>query len=110
MLRSDEDAPSIIESRLSGWWAYQLGLEIPRIWLDVDEKERAHRVQAREGGEIDTIIEESRIRADVDAQRFLELYQLLPEQDEPYTHRINASSLNPQEVLARVLDIVEELE
>ena len=35
MLRSDEDAPSIIESRLSGWWAYQLGLDIPRIWLDV---------------------------------------------------------------------------
>ncbi len=110
MLRSDEDAPSIIESRLSGWWAYQLGLDIPRIWLDVDEKERAHRVQAREGGEIDTIVEDSRTRADVDAQRFLELYQLLPEQEEPYTHRINASSLNPQEVLARVLDIVEELE
>jgi cytidylate kinase len=87
-----------------------LELEIPRIWLDVDEIERAKRVQAREGGTIDSILEESEKRADVDAQRFLELYDLLPEQPEPYSHRIEATSLNPQEVLARVLDIVEALE
>jgi cytidylate kinase len=110
MLRNDEQAPEIIESRLAGWWAYQLELEIPRIWLDVDEIERAKRVQAREGGTIDSILEESEKRADVDAQRFLELYDLLPEQPEPYSHRIEATSLNPQEVLARVLDIVEALE
>ena len=110
MLRNDEQAPEIIESRLAGWWAYQLKLEIPRIWLDVDEIERAKRVQAREGGTIDSILEESEKRADVDAQRFLELYDLLPEQPEPYSHRIEATSLNPQEVLARVLDIVEAFE
>lgn len=107
MLRKDVNAPSIIESRLAGWWAHQLELNVPRIWLDVDELERANRVQAREGGDIETIIEESRKRAEVDAQRFLELYQLLPEQEEPYTHRIDATSLNPQEVLALVLNIVE---
>ncbi|MDP6865530.1 MAG: hypothetical protein QGG62_01185, partial [Candidatus Poseidoniaceae archaeon] len=60
------------------------------------------------GGKIEDIIEESKKRADVDAQRFLELYDILPEQDEPYTHIIDASSLNPQEVLARALKIVEE--
>jgi hypothetical protein len=38
------------------------------------------------------------------------LYQLLPEQEEPYTHRIDATSLNPQEVLALVLNIVEEMQ
>ncbi len=108
MLRDDENAPSIIESRLAGWWAYKLDLNIPRIWLEVNENERAGRVQAREGGTIEAIIEESKKRADVDAQRFLELYDLLPEQEEPYTHIIDASSLNPQEVLARALKIVEE--
>jgi len=109
MLRSDDEAPSIVESRLAGWWAYQLGLDIPRIWLDVDEEERAHRVQSREGGKIEEILEASKKRASVDAHRFLELYQLLPEQEEPYTHRIDATSLNPQEVLALVLDIVEDV-
>ena len=110
MLRSDEEAPSIVESRLAGWWAYQLDLDIPRIWLEVDELERAQRVQSREGGEIADILEASKKRASVDAERFLELYQLLPEQEEPYTHRIDATSLNPQEVLALVLNIVEEMQ
>ena len=108
MLRNDEDAPSIVESRLAGWWAYQLNLNIPRIWLNVDERERANRVQAREGGEIDDILAASRKRASVDAERFLKLYNLLPEQKEPYTHILDATSLNPQEVLAQVLEIVEE--
>ena len=110
MLRNDEQAPAIVESRLAGWWAYQLELEIPRIWLDVDELERAKRVQDREGGAIESILKESEKRASVDAQRFLELYNLLPEQPEPYSHRIEATSLNPQEVLARVPKIVEALE
>ena len=109
MLRNDEQAPAIVESRLAGWWAYQLELEIPRIWLDVNEIERAKRVQDREGGSIESILKESEKRASVDAQRFLELYNLLPEQSEPYSHRIEATSLNPQEVLARVLEIVEAL-
>jgi len=110
MLRNDEQAPAIVESRLAGWWAYQLELEIPRIWLDVDELERAKRVQDREGGSIESILKKSEKRASVDEQRFLELYNLLPEQSEPYSHRIEATSLNPQEVLARVLEIVEALE
>ena len=110
MLRSDEEAPSIVESRLSGWWAYQLGFDIPRIWLELMRRNVHKRVQSREGGEIDGILEASKKRADVDAERFLELYQLLPEQEEPYTHRIDATSLNPQEVLALVLNIVEEMQ
>ena len=47
MMRTDEEAPSVVESRLSGWWAYKLGLSTPRIWLEVDDIERAKRVQAR---------------------------------------------------------------
>jgi cytidylate kinase len=108
MMRTDEDAPSVIESRLSGWWAYKLGLSAPRIWLEVDDIERAKRVQAREGGDLNSIIEANKQRSKVDEQRFDELYGLLPQQTEPYTHIINASDLNPQEVLASVLDILEE--
>ena len=108
MMRTDEEAPSVVESRLSGWWAYELGLSTPRIWLEVDDIERAKRVQAREGGELDLIIDANKQRSKVDEQRFDELYGLLPQQTEPYTHIINASDLNPQEVLASVLHILEE--
>ena len=108
MIRTDDEAPSIVESRLSGWWAYKLGLSTPRIWLEVDDIERAKRVQAREGGDLNSIVEANKQRSKVDEQRFDELYGLLPQQTEPYTHIINASDLNPQEVLALVLDILEE--
>lgn len=108
MMRTDDEAPSIVESRLSGWWAYKLGLSTPRIWLEVDDLERAKRVQAREGGDLSSIVETNKQRSKVDEQRFDELYGLLPQQTEPYTHIINASDLNPQEVLALVLDILEE--
>ena len=108
MMRTDAESPSIVESRLSGWWAYKLGLSAPRIWLEVDDVERAKRVQAREGGELNSIIEANEQRSKIDEQRFDELYGLLPQQKEPYTHIINASDLNPQEVLASVLDILEE--
>ena len=107
MLREDDDAPSIVESRLAGWWAYQLNIDVPRIWLEVEDRERANRVIAREGGTLETILQASKMRAEVDAQRFLKLYNLLPEQEEPYTHRIEATSLNPQEVLLEVLNILE---
>jgi len=108
MIRTDEEAPSVIESRLSGWWAYKLGLSAPRIWLEVDDLEREKRVKAREGGDLNSIIEANQQRSKVDEQRFDELYGLLPQQTEPYTHIINASDLNPQEVLASVLNILEE--
>ena len=107
MLREDDDAPGIIESRLAGWWAYQLNIDVPRIWLEVGDRERAKRVLAREGGTLEAILQASKMRAEIDAQRFHKLYNLLPEQEEPYTHRIEATSLNPQEVLLEVLSIVE---
>jgi cytidylate kinase len=108
MVRTDDEAPSVIESRLSGWWAYKLGLATPRIWLEVDDLERAKRVQAREGGDLDSIVDANKQRSKIDEQRFDELYGLLPQQTEPYTHIINASDLNAQEVLASVLHILEE--
>lgn len=108
MIRTDSDSPSIVESRLAGWWAYKLELSTPRIWLEVSDVERAKRVQSREGGDLKAIMEANEQRSKVDDQRFDELYGLLPQQTEPYTHIINATDLNPQEVLALVLDILEE--
>ena len=108
MKRTDSESPSVVESRLAGWWAYKLELSAPRIWLEVNDIERAKRVQAREGGDLNSIIEANDQRSKVDEQRFDELYGLLPQQTEPYTHIINATDLNPQEVLASVLDILED--
>ena len=42
-----EDGPEIVESRLAGWWAQQLELECTRVWINVDEEERAKRVSVQ---------------------------------------------------------------
>jgi cytidylate kinase len=103
-----DDSSQIVESRLAGWWAYRLEIPCVRLWLDVDETERAKRVVYREGGSIEDALEANKKRSSVDAERFMELYQILPEQREPYTTVLDATNLGSEEVLAAVISILEE--
>jgi cytidylate kinase len=103
-----DDSSQIVESRLAGWWAYRLEIPCVRLWLDVDETERAKRVVYREGGSIEDALEANKKRSSVDAERFMELYQILPEQREPYTTVLDATNLGSEEVLAEVISILEE--
>ncbi len=98
----------IVESRLAGWWAHRLEIPCIRLWLDVDENERAKRVTHREGGSIEEALQANRKRSAVDAERFMELYQILPEQREPYTTVLDATNLGSEEVLAAVISILED--
>ena len=102
-----EDAAHIFESRLSGWWAYHLEIPCIRIWVQVEPEIRATRVGAREGWSIDECLKRNQERMEVDLKRFSELYDLNPEDPTPYTHIIDCSNLNAQEVFAVVVDIVE---
>jgi cytidylate kinase len=101
---------NIVESRLSGWWAYRLKLPSIRLWIEVDENERAKRVSYREGGTVEEALEANKQRSVVDGKRFMELYNLLPEQREPYTTVLDATNLTKQQVLAEVVKILEEIE
>ena len=103
-----DDSSQIVESRLAGWWAYRLEIPCVRLWLDVDETERAKRVVYREGGSIEDALEANKKRSSVDAERFMELYQILPEQREPYTTVLDATNLGSEEVLAAVISILED--
>ena len=103
-----DGSSQIVESRLAGWWAYRLEMPCVRLWLDVDETERANRVVGREGGSIEKALEANMKRSSVDAERFMELYQILPEQREPYTTVLDATNLGSEEVLAAVISILEE--
>ena len=98
-----EGSPEIVESRLSGWWAYKLNLPCLRIWLDVSDEERARRVASREGLTPEKAYEANRQRAMVDGERFDLLYGLQPQDPEPYTHVIDATNLNATEILERVV-------
>lgn len=103
----ESGAAEIVESRLAGWWAYKLGLPCIRLWLEVNDEERARRVASREGMSYDEALEANTQRAAVDGERFALLYDLLPEQPEPYTHVLEASTLNATEILERVVAVLE---
>lgn len=103
-----DGGPDVVESRMAGWWAYRLGLDCLRVWLDVDELERARRVVMREGGDLDAALQANRERRAVDGARFEELYGLQPDDAEPYSHRLDASRLDAAAVVEAVVAMIEE--
>lgn len=104
---SDDNSFEIIESRLAGWWAYKLGIDCVRVWIKVSEEERARRVVAREGGSIEDKISENQERMAIDEERFMSLYGIKPQEEEPYTNIIEASNLTPEQVLDSVVQLLE---
>jgi cytidylate kinase len=105
MLAGDAD---IVESRLAGWWAFRLNLECVRLWVNVSEDERAKRVTKREGIPFEEAVAANKKRLEVDLQRFHELYGLNPEDPTPYSHIIDASVLSIEEIVEKVILILEE--
>ena len=106
----DPNGPDVVESRLSGWWAYKLEIDCVRLWVDVNDEVRAQRVVDREGITLEKAIFENKKRSQKDRSRYIELYGLIPEDKEPYTHIIDASQKNISEVLQETVKILEASE
>ena len=62
------------------------------------------------GLSLDVAIANNKQRTAVDKARFEGMYGLNPEDETPYTHIIEASNLNVEEVLAKALEILEGIE
>jgi cytidylate kinase len=97
----------IIESRLAGWWAYKLEVDSIRIWVEVNEHERANRVIAREGGTIETVLEANAKRLSIDNQRYQNMYGLRPDDPLAYTHIMEASNISAEDVISQAIKILE---
>ena len=101
------DDVEIIESRLAGWWAYRLEADSVRIWVEVNEHERANRVISREGGSLADVLEANAKRLAIDNQRYQNMYGLTPDDPLAYTHIIEASTISAEEVLSQAIKILE---
>ena len=101
-LISSVSGPSIVESRLSGWWAYLAEIECLRIWVEVSDEERARRIQSREGGDYEDVLKLSQRRNYDDMERYRELYGIDLDDMSPYNMIIDADSLDASEVLELV--------
>ena len=96
------DSPEVVESRLSGWWAHQMGINCLRVWISVSDEKRARRIQTREGGELEERLLESKQRQDDDNQRYMELYQIDMSDMTPYNLVIDSDEIDANEVFRLV--------
>ncbi|DAC30855.1 MAG TPA: hypothetical protein D7H74_01835 [Candidatus Poseidoniales archaeon] len=105
---SSKEGPSIVESRLSGWWAYLASIDCLRIWIEVSDEERARRILSREGGNFDDVLESSQRRNSDDMERYQELYGIDLDDMSPYNMIIDADNLDALEVLEMVQRELED--
>jgi cytidylate kinase len=85
-----------------------LKIDCVRLWIDVSDEERAQRVVAREGGTVSQALEANAKRSAIDAARFSELYNILPQDREAYTHVLDAGEMSIDEVFSAVTIILED--
>lgn len=97
-----DGGPEVLESRLSGWWAHQLGLNCLRVWIHTSDEERARRVQNREGGDFAERLAESSARQSADKERYRMLYDIDLDDMTPYNLVVDANDLSADEVFAIV--------
>ena len=101
---TSNDCPEIVESRLSGWWAYQNKIECVRVWIEVSNDERARRIQKREGGSFQDCLERSINRQENDMERYNQLYGINLDDLSPYTLIVHADEKDEKEVFKLVSD------
>ena len=99
---SSHDSPEIIESRLSGWWAYKNSLNCLRVWGNVSEQERAKRIQKREGGDFGDCLRKSQNRQRDDMERYSILYGINLDDMSPYNLVVDADEKDEMEVFQAV--------
>ena len=104
---SDQKGPEVVESRLCGWWAHELGLQCLRVWVSVSDEERARRIQNREGGSYQTCLELSKQRQSDDMERYRELYDIDLDDMSPYNLVVDADELDANEVFGVVSTALE---
>lgn len=102
-----ESGPEVIESRLAGWWADQLGLDCIKVWLEVSAAERARRIVEREGGELSAALERMNGRMAADALRYDLLYSITLDDMSPYDLKLNTDEMQPDEVADSVEAMLE---
>ncbi len=94
----DVSGPEIVESRLSGWWAYRENIDCLRLWISVTPEERAKRVVKREGGSHEDALARIHSRMEADQIRYNNLYGISLEDKTPYNLIINSDALTAEEV------------
>lgn len=95
----------VLESRLAGWMAGEHG--DLRVWLDAPLSVRANRIAEREGKDVSQAREETQARAESEAFRYREYYDIDIRDRSIYDLSINTARLGPEGVVTTVLAFID---
>jgi len=102
---ADANDDLVLESRLAGWMAGEHA--DLRIWLDAPMGVRAERIADREDKSVATAREETTARAESEAKRYAEYYDIEIDDRSIYDLVLNTSRWSPAAELEIVLAAVE---
>jgi len=108
LARRARDGGAVIESRLSGWIAYNGGLAAVAVWIDCDPRIRAQRVAAREGVSIERALADNEERQLVERRRYLALYGVDLADLSIYEPVLDSGELRPAELADRIVAAAEK--
>ena len=102
----NEDADDLVlESRLAGWMAGEYA--DLKVWLDAPHEVRAARIADREDKSVETASEETRARAESEALRYEEYYDVDIADLSIYDLVVNTARWGPSGVEGLVADAVD---
>ena len=94
---------ALVESRLAGWWAHQGSHPGLKVWLACEEHERARRVGARDGHELEEAVVHNRKREASERDRYLGYYGIDLTDLSIYDLVIDTTTTSADEVVAQMV-------
>ncbi len=103
--RMNEDI--ILEGRMIGPLCKKENIPSLKIYIDADPKIRAKRVNERDGGDIEKVIVQMRIREGSEVKRYLKYYNIDPRMKNHYDMIVDSSSITPDEEADLIISKLE---
>ena len=104
MIEIAREGDVILEGRMIGPLCKRANIRSIRIYIDADRRIRADRLMVRDGGDIDTVISEMKIREESEARRYISYYDIDPRDKKWYDIVIDSSHMTPEEELDLIMD------
>lgn len=96
----------VLGSRLAVWLLSDADL---KVFLDAPLEVRAQRIHKREGGNFETVLQQTRERDERDHARFLKLYKIDNNHHEFVDFIIDTTHLIPEEVVNRIVERAQKI-
>ncbi|NPA76114.1 MAG: AAA family ATPase [Euryarchaeota archaeon] len=97
----------VVDSRLAGWMLYRNGVPAFKIYIDAPEHVRAERIQKRDGGEFQEVLNAMLARQESEIKRYIELYGVDYTDTSVYDLVLDSANMTPEEIVSKILEALQ---